>query len=610
MILFDGIDYISTSGSVNFTASGLARNSENLVVAAPWNSEVEKKRINSDLEEFSMVFNEMHPDYSIIDSSEMIVNIKAISEEKELDDLITDGRKLLNQIYELEQISTKTMQVSAEPLLLYNPTNNPQLPPGFILKDYQEEAYLNWLSNNCVGLFAMATGTGKTITAINCAIQEFKKTGSYRIIICVPGIPLIHQWKSELKKFNFKTLIDSSESNWKSTLEQKLLNIKLGSKDNNFVAILTYESLKSREYKKFKKIYLNELASILFIGDEVHNLGSPQLIQDLPIEFIKKIGLSATPDRKYDDEGTSLLYKFFNVSSDKFTAEYNMYNAIRNGVLSEFNYHPIFVTLEEDESAAYLKMTKKLSKFIDFKTGAYRVDNNYVKMLLIQRKAIVQKARNKIPALSNIIDTIGTPQFRRAFIYVSPGYDYQNNEIAGDDKYEVSIIDAYTKMLGSKGLKVRQYTSKSTRREEIIQDFSEDKYHALVAMQCLDEGVDIKQTKYAIFCSSTGNPRQFIQRRGRVLRKFEDKVAEIYDLIVVPNILNSDHLNSDIIQVEKNIFRNELNRIIDFIALSKNFMNLIEGDFGQKCKSIGINNLEELIYNEIKRYEKSDSTNH
>jgi superfamily II DNA or RNA helicase len=279
-----------------------------------------------------------------------------------------------------------------------------------------------------------------------------------------------------------------------------------------------------------------------------------------------------------------------------------MYDAIKNGVLSEFNYHPIFVTLEEDESKAYFEMTKKLSKFIDYTTGSYRIENDYVKMLLIQRKSIVQKARRKIEALSDIIDLIGPANFNRAFIYVSQGYEYRYNENMGQEKSEISLIDSYTTMLGTKGLKVRQYTSKSKKREEIIDDFSKDKYQALVAMQCLDEGVDVKQTKFAIFCSSTGNPRQFIQRRGRVLRKYGNKVAEIYDLIVVPNIFDLTHLDSDMVQVERNIFKNELLRVIDFIALSKNFINLIHGEFGKSCANFGIDNLEELIFNEITRY--------
>ena len=153
----------------------------------------------------------------------MVLNIKTFSEEKDLDSLLIDGRKLLNEIKKQNYTSAQETHELEEPLPNLNPTLSPGLPTGFNLKDYQEEAYRNWILNGSVGLFAMATGTGKTITAINCAIEEYKKTSCYQIIICVPGIPLIHQWKNELYKFNFQNQIDSTETNWKSTLEKKLL---------------------------------------------------------------------------------------------------------------------------------------------------------------------------------------------------------------------------------------------------------------------------------------------------------------------------------------------------------------------------------------------------
>lgn len=604
MILYDGTTHISTTGSVNFTASGLIRNSENLIVSAPWNSTTEILRIEADISEFSLVFNDLHKDYHIIDSSELITNIKEFAEDKNLEQLLKDGEDVLKEFgkyrHDIEQI-TQINEIES----LYR-INQPKLPNSFELKDYQIEAYKNWILKGRVGMFAMATGTGKTITAINCVLNEFHKNGYYRAIICVPGLALIEQWSQELHKFEFINQLKSSDIAWKGRLQTKLNNIKIGLQNDNFIAIITYDALKSKGIRKIRHLYKTELRTVLFIGDEVHNLGAPQFIKDLPFEFQFRIGLSATPHRKYDEIGSNIINSFFNIVNLKYTIEYNMYNAIKNGILSEFNYHPVFITLEELESKSYLEKTLKLAKYIDSETGKYRDDNIIVKQLLIKRKAIVQKAKNKIVALSEIIKIIGPERFKQAFIYVSPGYEYEYDEIEGDEKTDNLLIDQYTKVLGKHGLKVRQYTSKSKERDTILEDFRNNQYDALVAIQCLDEGVDIKQTKYAIFCSSTGNPRQFIQRRGRVLRKYGNKVAEIYDLIVVPNTKGSEYISPQVAQVELNIFRTELNRIIDFIALSKNVMDLVNGDFGKQCQIFGINNLEELINNEITRYEQHD----
>ena len=603
MVLFDGKNHISTTGSLNFTASGLMRNSENLIVSAPWNSPTEKLRIEADISEFSLVINDLHQDYHIIDTSELISTIYEFSEDRNLDELLIEGKKQLEKYNQFRNEIKQVFQ-NEEKVETYK-TLTPEIPPNFQLKDYQIIAYKNWVKNNRIGLFSMATGTGKTITSINCIINEYKLNGAFNVIVCVPSLALIEQWTQELYNFSFYNIIQSTENKWKSNLQNKLNNIKIGLTDNNFIAVITYDALRSTEFKKIRKIYKAELASTIFIADEVHNLGSSQFIKDLPYEFSKRIGLSATPERKYDEIGSKILYKFFNVENT-FTIEYNMYNAIKNGILSEFNYHPIFVTLQNSEAQSYLKLTIKLAKYINPDTGKYQEDNELVKQLLIKRKSIVQKAKNKLNALSQIIDDIGIKNFKQAFIYVSPGYEYEYDDIDGDEKTDNLLIDQYTKVLGKLGLKVRQYTSKSKDRETILQDFRDNEYDALVAIQCLDEGVDIKQTKFAIFCSSTGNPRQFVQRRGRVLRKYQDKVAEIYDLIVVPTSSETTYIEPQIAQIELNIFKTELSRIIDFIAISKNVLDLVNGEFGQKCQAIGIKNLEELINNEIAKYEQHD----
>jgi hypothetical protein len=173
MILYDGKTHVSSTGSVNFTASGLVRNSENLIVSAPWNSSTEMLRIEADIGEFSLVFNDLHKDYHIIESSEIITNIKEFADDKNLEQLLKDGEDLLVKFGRYRRNSEEENQAKENGNAYH--LSEPNFPKNFHLKDYQIEAYQNWISSGRVGMFAMATGTGKTITAINCEINEFFK---------------------------------------------------------------------------------------------------------------------------------------------------------------------------------------------------------------------------------------------------------------------------------------------------------------------------------------------------------------------------------------------------------------------------------------------------
>ena len=89
---------------------------------------------------------------------------------------------------------------------------------------YQSDAYENWLKNDYQGMFAMATGTGKTVTSLNCVLNEWRKSGVYRALILVPTIALVNQWKEECNDFNFRDVIAvSSQFNWEDTLKDVLL---------------------------------------------------------------------------------------------------------------------------------------------------------------------------------------------------------------------------------------------------------------------------------------------------------------------------------------------------------------------------------------------------
>jgi superfamily II DNA or RNA helicase len=281
-----------------------------------------------------------------------------------------------------------------------------------------------------------------------------------------------------------------------------------------------------------------------------------------------------------------------------------MKTAIENGILCRYKYYPVIVNLEIDEQENYLKLSKELLKYIDPETGKYK-ESDFVNNLLIRRKNIIHKAKNKLNALISIINTIGKENFKKAFIYVPEGIEaeYTTNEFTSEENENElhSIIDNYIIVIYEHfRLKMAKFTGETNNREQILNQFKKGQLDALLAMKCLDEGVDIPQTKYAIFCSSTGNPRQYIQRRGRVLRTHTAKeYAVIYDLIVKPTI---SHTNTDekLRKMEINIFLSELKRLVNFAVLSENKDQCL-GDLETLCDDLDID-IYKLANLEIENY--------
>ena len=606
-IFDDGENQIFFSGSCNFTFSGLIENGESLEVKRSWEVGVEKNRVENEIIKLEKIFSEEDEghQYLTLDQIEEVIYRKGMN--KDLEELVKDEEEIYKSINDLEDSLGNVIKKESSEFkkwirndlrLLSFPFDEP-FP-------YQTKAYENWVENNYKGLFAMATGTGKTITALNCILEEYRKNGFYRFIVVVPTNPLAHQWQEEAsEKFNYKNVVNSCiDRDWDKQLKRLLSSVKVGN-NTNFGFITTYAQLQRSKLKSLFHQFENEFKEMTFIADEAHTLGSPGGLKNLPTLFTNRIGLSATPERKYDDFGSRKLEQFFDAHPPGYTFYYSMKEAIENESLSEFEYHPIFVTLEHDEIAQYNEFTNRLRRYIDTKNGGYK-DTKEAKQLLIQRKHVIHKAQNKLSAISDIIDDIGKKDFRYAFVYVPEGYEpnYWKEEESRIDIEDTHIINHYSRLLDSKGLIVHNFLGGTKDRNRILQNFEEGKYDALLAMKCLDEGVDVPRTEYAIFCASTGNPRQFIQRRGRVLRTHNDKkFAKIYDLIVSPSLDELEIVDDAQIGVEKQIFQNELKRVINFLALATNRYELVEGDFGEKCEEFGIDNLKELIIEELKSYE-------
>lgn len=425
------------------------------------------------------------------------------------------------------------------------------------LRPYQNEAIQKWIDANFVGFFEMATGTGKTITALSCAKYLSTIENRISLLILVPTLDLVSQWKDDVKKVVCRNVIEASSKslNW----YEEVLTAIYEQRDS-FCIITTYATFLS---KKFQFIVSKFPTTGMLIADEAHNFGSNSQVSQYPIHIERRLGLSATPNRHFDEEGTKAVMNYFKAYSGP-TFEFNMKEAIDRGYLCEYYYYPIIVHLNNDELLEYKNISKKLFKY--FNSNGVFNDSPIVTALLLKRKRIIHQAVEKFDVLRKILTDLIEKKSKRKYIlvYVPEGND--KSEEAIDKK----LIDEYSRIISVEfGLMQHQFIGNTTGRNKILDQFSDGKIEVLTAMKCLDEGVDIKRAETAIFCSSTGNPRQFIQRRGRVLRTHPDKkYAVIYDMIVVP--LSKNNFFEGSLSMERSILQSELIRVHEFANLALN----------------------------------------
>lgn len=602
MLLYDGETYISTEGSINFTLPALLKNSESFQVNAPWVSNVAKAIIEEDKKQFESIINKEHKSYNYIDKQQIEVVVNSVGRDKNINDLLDDSLKLGNDIYGSKVktiISRKKERFKAK---LEEIINTPRFPFSQGPREYQMIAYQNWIKNNYMGIFAMATGTGKTITSLNCILEQYRLENSYKFIVLVPTRALVEQWEKEiLNKFNFKNLISIRSKYFYEEL-------KYEDEDENSCILVTYATFKTNKFQKtFNRI--KHLSKFTLIADEAHNMGSRGFLNVMnslnPIN--RRIGLSATPSRYFDEFGEKEVYEFFNTSVEgsipNFSYSFSIAQAINakpKPFLCPYQYRIKFVELEPNELTLYRRYTRQLLNFID-KDGKLKMCIE-VENILKQRKDVIKKAKRKRETLIDIIEEIGVDNFKYAFVYVPEGkeIDYSDddsdwNETTIDDN---GLISDYTKSINihfNYSVPIRHFTGQTKEREQILKQFSDGDYSTLFAMKCLDEGVDVPRTEIAIFCSSTGNPRQYVQRRGRVLRLHDNKdEALIYDMIVIPVLEELDDSTKEY-KCEKSLVASEIRRLLEFAKDSKSFDDiLLNTELINICDFFNIN-LEEIL---------------
>lgn len=419
------------------------------------------------------------------------------------------------------------------------------------LRPYQSTAVRNWKKNDCRGIFEMATGTGKTFAAIGCIKELQKMQEKLLVIIVCPVDNLERQWETELQKWDYDSKITSGDNNWAQHMSDRIASLEINETLNISIIITTYKTFST---KKFVDIVENCDVPLMLISDEVHNAGASVYALGLSNAYNYRLGLSATIERYFDPEGTSLLQNFF--GDTVYTLD--LKDAIEKKFLVGYYYYPIYADLNKEEYNKYRSHTKTIARLWNSNKPE---DRKILEMTLIKRSRIVQNAQNKLVKFEEWMRKQNVVEY--VLIYCSEN--------------QMPIVK---RMLNRTDIINREITANNPpdpkMRSEIIKQFKQKLLGAIVSNRVLDEGADIPSAKSCVMLASTGNPKQFIQRRGRVLRRFNDaypdgskkKYATIYDILVIPG-MSSDYTENEA-STERQIASSQIRRFEEMANIAIN----------------------------------------
>lgn len=539
-------DKIVFTGSLNETINAFYNNYESIVVFTSWEeSKLYAEEMQAD---FDSLWNNEDKDLEVIEFPDVLIEKIKVNQKP----------KVNYDIDEEEQIEEEAIKKGI-----------PRIPKGFELREYQKEAIEKWKQRNYCGIFDMATGTGKTYTGLGAVTKLFEEKKRLAIIIVCPYQHLVEQWVEDIELFNMLPTIGysaSKQKDWKKRLEDDVLDFSIGVID--CFCFVTTNATYSSKFVIEQMSYLGK--DTLLLIDEAHNFGSPNLQNKLYPTIEYRLALSATLDRHGDEEGTDCLKHYFGEKC----IEYDLQRAIKEGKLTPYYYYPVVVYLDEEEIERYRDISYKASKECHKdKQGNVKITEKG-KMLLLQRARIVAGAKSKLDELRNQMQQYKDDTHILVYCGATKVQTYEYDESEYDEEGERQIV-AVSKILGNElGMKVTHFTSNESAEErEIIKNkfAMVDPYQAIVAIKCLDEGVNIPSIKTAFILASTTNPKEYIQRRGRVLRLAKNKpYAVIYDFVTLVKPLDEVNPYSADYNCERALAKRELARIKEFGEIALN----------------------------------------
>jgi superfamily II DNA or RNA helicase len=401
---------------------------------------------------------------------------------------------------------------------------------------HQISAIEAWRKQDCRGVFEHATGSGKTFTALEAARVHLEK--NLPVLVLVPSSLLLEQWYLEVKTEYpdaVTILAGAGHDRWRNSTG-RLRNFSSPIATSARVIIATMQTAATDNFRQC----LYQGIHLMLIADEVHQIGSPHNSKCLQINTGYRLGLSATPQRYGDPEGTKKIFDYF---GSVVPPPITLSDAVKSGRLVEYEYHPHTIRLTAEEADAWKELTRKIGREIqkiNTLDGQGKL-SDHIKMLLIQRSRIAKKASAK-PGLAVKILKEYYEEGQSWLIYC------EDSEQLTETMHRLRLL----------GINPAEYhTGMEGDREATLVWFRRFG-GVLVSINCLDEGVDIPTVTHALILASSQNPRQFIQRRGRVLRKADNKyLAYIHDAIVVPISIDDE-------PEQLSLLKSELLRAIEF----------------------------------------------
>lgn len=496
---------LSFSGSINESAQAWLSNIEEFKTFKSW-EEGQAGYLIGDLEKFNGYWNDEREDIAkVFDIPTSLKNKIIQIAPRDINDLS------IMKKYNKKKSHTNTIS----------------------LFSHQLKAVDMWVNNKNQLLMEMATGTGKTRTAIGCMLTQLNVIKNYLVIVATPQNTLSKQWRIDIEeklniKFDRSEIIDGSVTKWTKKYETILLDLNLELIENAII----YSTHDIISDDKFIKIVENSKLNtkILFICDEVHGIGSEHQQNALLDIYDYRVGLSATPERMYDEKGTEVIRNFFGKKSFEFTiaeALGTINPLTGKPFLNPYKYYPIFVDLNDKELKKYLDITQKLI----YLQSLDDVDEKDINLQKILRADILKNAELKIVRVEEVITKINSNgNIKDTIIFATEKqvedvlHMLSNHSIT---RCKITENESTSKKFGVNGL---------SEREEYIDQFRKGNIQVLLGLKCLDEGIDIANARIAILMASSTNPREYVQRIGRVIRPSKNKeISEIYDLIVMPS---------------------------------------------------------------------------
>lgn len=542
---------ISFSGSINETFMGWTKNIESFDVFCEWKSEDQREYFQGHVKEFEKYWSlGDNGRCKTVEFPEAVKNLWIKAVPKDLEALAI-----------MKKFNPEKKQIGF---------SNPE---GFVLRDYQKKAVDNWVSQGYNGSFDMATGTGKTSTAMAAALRLYEdKNEKIGIIVTCPYLHLVEMWVDEFSSFGINGVVEahSQSKDWKVKLGRKIS--LFNNRQRTFVVVTTINTF-STDY--FQEKIREIRGDVLLISDEVHRMGSSSYSKSLPENITYRLGLSATIDRWNDPRGTKKILDYY---GDR-CIEYSLEEALKQGMLTPYKYYPVPCYYNEEEYDRIIEINKVIDELSKSKRASDLLE---IKRQRVNGTRIMAKMEDKLNKLVHILSKYKNKHHMLIYCGATNVVSYESEieEDTGASAESERMVEYVSKRVNAEcDMDLRRFTYDVDldERKGIIEDFTNKKIQALVAIRCLDEGVNIPNIRTAFILSSGEDPKEYIQRRGRVLRLAKGKkFAEIYDFIALPLSASPQGYLSENEEMDLRLIARELKRVYEFADISDNRDHSIE----------------------------------